>query len=67
MNIFNLVWKLKFVFKIPAAQNSPSHSEAKSVAFKESSCDSHRVIMSGRKKLVVSSDRTPSEEIYHSP
>lgn len=67
MNIFNLVWKLNFVFKIPAAQNSLSHSEAKILAFKESSYNSHRVIKSGRKKLLVSRDRTPSEEIYHFP
>jgi len=67
VKIFNLVWKLNFVFKIPAAQNSLSHSEAKIVAFKESSYDSHRVIMPGRKKLVLSRDTTPSGEMYHFP
>jgi len=52
-NIFNLVWKLNFVFKIPAAQYSLSHSKAKIVVYKESSYDSHRVKVSGRKMLVA--------------
>lgn len=63
MNIFNLVWKVNFVFKIPAARYSLSHSEAKIVAFKKCSYDSHKLIISGRKKLVVPRDKMPSEEI----
>lgn len=33
-NIFNLVWKPSFIFKIPVAQNSLSYSESNIVSFK---------------------------------